>query len=587
MSFFFIRDQEMQNRAVAFANNDIAYIFWRVEKKIPNCLGFSISRIASDGNQGALPAYVGFDKGSSGNHAVKMTTENWPVQAFQWKDVFAVPGKYRYEVTPMLGPDATNLIADKANAIMSNEVNMTGNFGDTEAYFNVGLISTQSIAKQLRKLVEEGKYSSPEVALKGEITKANSNIRAALSGDVLSKGVLSLLTKASQTGGSCHAALYELTDRQLISAIKKLSVTKQIELCLSNADSNNEFDGTNEPTRADLKASGVQVVDRFVPSNSIGHNKFVVYSDPNGDAQSILTGSTNWTSTGLCSQTNNSIIIHNEEVAQGYKQYWDWLVWDAGQKPSQGKDIRQWNGGGPISAKLQNGTASIWFSPNTAVKTKNAEIAPPDLAEVYSLIAKAKFGILFLAFKPGSPNVMEAVSQKAQRMKDVGKPFFVRGAVTDATPLGNFVTFLTKRDATVAPDVVVSGVAGVPDNFGYWEQELYKIGHAVIHDKILVIDPFSNNPIVITGSHNLGYKASYSNDENLVIIRGNRSLSEAYATHVLDVTNHFSWRYKLTAMHKSGKLKSAWSDLDETDGWQDKYFVAGGNLSRDEFFFSS
>jgi hypothetical protein len=89
-----------------------------------------------------------------------------------------------------------------------------------------------------------------------------------------------------------------------------------------------------------------------------------------------------------------------------------------------------------------------------------------------------------------------------------------------------------------------------------------------------------------TESWPIGYKASYANDENLDIIRGNRSLSEAYATHILDVTNHFSWRYKLTAMHKSGRLRSARSDLDETDGWQDKYFGAGRSLSRDEFFFS-
>ena len=57
------------------------------------------------------------------------------------------------------------------------------------------------------------------------------------------------------------------------------------------------------------------------------------------------------------------------------------------------------------------------------------------------------------------------------------------------------------------------------DAFGQWEAELNKAGFAVIHDKIVVIDPFSDNCVVVTGSHNLGYKASYDNDENMAIIR--------------------------------------------------------------------
>lgn len=56
------------------------------------------------------------------------------------------------------------------------------------------------------------------------------------------------------------------------------------------------------------------------------------------------------------------------------------------------------------------------------------------------------------------------------------------------------------------------------------------------------IDPFSENCVVVTGSHNLGQRASFNNDENLVIIKGQRALAAAYATHVLDVYAHFSWR---------------------------------------------
>jgi phosphatidylserine/phosphatidylglycerophosphate/cardiolipin synthase-like enzyme len=88
------------------------------------------------------------------------------------------------------------------------------------------------------------------------------------------------------------------------------------------------------------------------------------------------------------------------------------------------------------------------------------------------------------------------------------------------------------------------------------------------------------------GSHNLGYKASYSNDENLCIIRGNRAMAEAYTAHVLDVVNHYNWRNKLAEDKQKGKdYKSAFTDLDETDKWQNKYFQGSLLENRDLFFF--
>lgn len=587
----------MSNACLALANNDIAYIFWQLNEKIPGCLGFSVRRVSADGSSTALPAFVGFAPGVPGQPRQRKTTDVWPVQSFQWKDVFAAPGTYRYQVVPMLGPQVDALTPHPSIALESNPVTIGGDYGDVAAYFNVGLISTQTVTKKINAMVKDGTYANISEALRGEITKETSPIRKLLSGEVLDKGVLSLLNKARTKGGFCHLALYELTDAELIKAIKALAAKDRLALCLANADTSEEYrdaqgvkhtrkikDGTNAATREALHAAGVDVTDRFVPSSSIGHNKFVVWSNTKG-AQEVLTGSTNWTATGLCSQTNNALIIRNRTVAQGYRDYWDWLVWDAGQQPAQGKDLREWCGGGSVAAPLSQGEVHVWLSPNTAARTKKADVTPPDLAEVFALIQGARQGILFLAFNAGSPSFMEQVHDKSVQMQAAGQPFYVRGAVTDPSPLGQFSTFITKRNATAAPDVLVSGVAGIPDDFGYWEKEMYKLGHAVIHDKIIVIDPFSPDCVVVTGSHNLGYKASYQNDENLVIVRGHQRLAQAYAAHVLDVTNHFSWRYKLSQLARENKLEQAWGDLSEKDSWQNKYFDSQTDASRDGFFF--
>ena len=160
----------------------------------------------------------------------------------------------------------------------------------------------------------------------------------------------------------------------------------------------------------------------------------------------------------------------------------------------------------------------------------------------------------------------------------------------------------------------VSSVAGIFATFAEWEAELYKLGHAVIHDKILVIDPFTDDSVVITGSHNLGYKASYSNDENMLIIRDDRSVASAYAAHVLDVYEHYRWRWKLqepirdefdrlkaqypkakpgdlwrTAIDKVGPqvLKKTWQSLCPDDSWQDFYEKNRRFLAAETNFWSS
>ncbi len=85
--------------------------------------------------------------------------------------------------------------------------------------------------------------------------------------------------------------------------------------------------------------------------------------------------------------------------------------------------------------------------------------------------------------------------------------------------------------------------SAIRDLIGDFQRELLTAGTAIIHDKVVVIDPLSETDcVVITGSHNLGFKASYANDENMLIIKGAPQLAAAYAVHVLDVQDHYRYR---------------------------------------------
>src|SRR5262249_10081318 len=106
----------------------------------------------------------------------------------------------------------------------------------------------------------------------------------------------------------------------------------------------------------------------------------------------------------------------------------------------------------------------------------------------------------------------------------------------------------------------------------------------------------------------------YANDENMLVIRGNRAVAEAYAAHVLDVYEHYRWRWrlqqplrdafaKLKQKHpktKPGELwkeavnattpsivRKAWKSLTPNDSWQDFYVKHKDFLAAENNFWSS
>jgi hypothetical protein len=129
---------------------------------------------------------------------------------------------------------------------------------------------------------------------------------------------------------------------------------------------------------------------------------------------------------------------------------------------------------------------------------------------------------------------------------------------------------------------VPAGAINANDAFGAWEAELLKFGFAIIHNKVVVIDPFSDNCAVVTGSHNLGFRASHNNDENMVIIRGHRGLAEAYACHVLDLYDHYAFRF-LLKQHPEVFGRPLQGD----DTWQERYIIGKDEKSPELRFWLS
>lgn len=86
------------------------------------------------------------------------------------------------------------------------------------------------------------------------------------------------------------------------------------------------------------------------------------------------------------------------------------------------------------------------------------------------------------------------------------------------------------------------------------------------------IDPFSDDCKVVTGSHNFSGSASEQNDDNFVVVHGNRSLAEAYSVACLATYEHYSWRAYVKRQFDRGQVP--WSHLSDDPAWQGRYLSA-------------
>jgi len=558
------------DKAIALASNDTVFLSWVYDQKIDNCLGFAVFRRDATGARTALPAWVGFAGGSNPDWQHKDTTV-WPVQKFGWKDFTATRGQtYSYDIIPMVGT-ADNLQPDTEKTLTTSTVTLTPKRGSFSSYFTNGILATQA----LTHLVPAGPSGAPNpTVLKGHITQPGDPLRMKLAGQVL-EGMTMLLDRARAEGGNCYLALYELADTELVQRL--VDAKGYIHLILSNTGTD---DAENKPARMKLHAAGVDITDRMVANGHIGHNKFCLYADATGKPRAILSGSTNWTYTGICTQSNNAVVIESDALAQGYYDYWQRLKADGS---AQGQPLRTADRTTPINATIDGATAKVWFSPNTEQSSKPKNAATPiDMEDVFAAMAQAQNAILFLVFQPGSPSIVEY----AAACENAKPGLLVYGAATDPHATNDFTTLLVHRttsDTEAIRDDVVEA-SEVNTQFGYWQKELLKMpgAHAIIHDKIVVIDPMTPNCVVIFGSHNLGYRASYNNDENMVIIKGHQPLAQAYATHVMDVYDHYRWRFTL----KTASGKQAFTGLDKTPKWQDKYFEEDSTARREALFWT-
>jgi phosphatidylserine/phosphatidylglycerophosphate/cardiolipin synthase-like enzyme len=567
-----------------YDNGDHTCLVWLTsdQKPIQDCRGFTIHKtLTASAGANAVESYLhGFVGFSDADKLDPNAPWKFPVQRFMWWDYGVAPGNVvQYSVVPVCGSDKDHLALSQANAsAQTPPMTITGQTSaHLSAYFNKGIVSSQWVSRVLQAVGKNAKL--------GDLIKQpGTQLRNALSG-LLRPQLLELLDDVKKNGGQIYAALYELNDPELIPALQGLG--KKCHLILANGAFNSKKPDENKDVREKLRPI-VDLHDRLVAQGHFAHNKFVVVCDSAGKPQRVLSGSTNWTMTGLCTQANNGLIVDDPNLAQFFLNEWNLLKAAGSAYPPS---LAQANGK-LNSFPVDGGTITQWFAP-----TDKGE----DLDYARKLINGAEQGILFLFFNPGVFEPAEKAEQWTLLQNIVtrhqeGSPNYnpglyihgvvnqeIDGLTTEGTGKPNEHAALDPAnpspvklfaDGNSAPTPVTFESmipSAIKDAFHNWQTEVMNQG-VHVHSKVVVIDPFGKKPVVITGSHNLGYKASTKNDDNMVIVEGNAPLAAAYAINIIAIYQAYRWNTYVT---NHAKNPQAWHGLVDDPHWQDSYLLAG------------
>ncbi|WP_432838168.1 phospholipase D-like domain-containing protein [Dactylosporangium sp. CA-092794] len=544
-------------------NGDDVFIAWKPDGFIARCRGFALLR-RRNGVEEVVSTWVGFE-GDQAADGERRASTNWPIQKYQWTDYMASPGdRLAYRVLAMVGPDKANLRPDPAAcSSWTPEVTLSHIVEPgVEVLFNRGIVASQWVARRLGVT----DHDLQNAALDKVIATPGDPLRDYLAGP-LGARLTELLVSAAKQRRHVYAALYEFDDPELMAALLKLR--KRAHVVLANGSVKKKGEDQNAEARGTLAAT-VDLHDRMCSPRALGHNKFLVVCDKDGTPRWVWTGSQNWTMTGLCTQANNSVLIDDPALAAEYRHQWD-LLRDAGDATPQ--SLRDSNTTAHDHAVGAVGVR-LWFTPTT-------EFA--DLDDARQIVADAQRAVLFLMFNPGSRDSLLNAIIDLSRTEHAAGRLYIRGVVNqDPSTTANPVQLFDQQNREKADyEVVLPAAIDTPTEF--FRKEIKKLDRAfaMVHSKVILVDPLGPKPVVLTGSHNLGPKASNVNDENLLVIRDAPGLASAYATNIMAVYNQYRWRFRRHLQPPARR----WKGLVDADGWQNGYLKPGGAALREIDFW--
>lgn len=560
-------------------------------------LGFAIDRLDHKTGKtislrgGRMFEAVDVPKGNADSH-------EFPIQAFLWGDYAANPGEtYTYTVRPVYGKPGK---LEERAGVQVKVTTEHSDHGTHGVYFNRGVAGSQAYSRRFEKyrryyLVDKFGRENWEEFIKPEEVPKNAAWTWLSRG--LEKAMLEFIREADGPSYKLRASVYEFTYAPVLEAFAECLERGVDVRIIHHAKHGNEpvfsrgkpvldEDGrvvkkkvpdavASAAAKAvrrvgikDLENTHVWQNDVFIQrtNTTISHNKFIILLRDDRPIK-VWTGSTNYTAGGIFGQSNVGHVIRDEDVAARYLAYWEKLRDDPKKSPRRSTPsddpakmgIDDWieNQQPDLKGPISEPSITVVFSPRDTT----------NMLQWYAdRMGGAKSSVHFTAAfgvsqqiakklnKPGAapkgkpfqrqillesrPSLKKSAAGK-KKAKEKNKPipvdfFDYRKMKTNRVAFGDLFDRERKGLKTAPP--LEESLTGLNTFVDY------------LHTKYMLIDPLTENPTVIAGSANFSDASTDANDENMLVIQGDKRVADIYLTEFMRLFNHFEVRNRLNAL---------------------------------------
>ena len=537
-------------KVYAVAGTYVVMFGFNLDKTACNgLLGFSIHRTDHTENEAyflsAMKCFAETDPGFPAGSLY--STRDHPIQSFQWADYSAKPGHdYTYIITALKGT-ASNLTPYAEVVIpITTESPETG---DHDIYFNRGIAASQEYVRRF------GDKRPKDVPNRKAFEWLSRGLNEALEDFI----------KSCVPGRhALRIAAYEFNYDRFLNVVK--------EVLDSGVDIQIVYDARQDypkdENRTEVNTAGLTNVcsERTIPKSYISHNKFIVKIEDNVP-KSVWTGGTNFSEGGIFGHSNVAHVVEEEAIAEKFHDYWKALSQDPKSKPLKNtvENISQLP-----PDPLIDGTY-VLFSPRKNLDALNwyANLAMHAQEGLFMTFAFGMNDIFKNVYENGIAPFRLALMEKATRSMGAGP----------------------ERDAE---EQKIQDLRNMPENTfaiadfirtneidGWLKEHLTDLNSHVryIHNKFMLLDPLSENPIVVSGSANFSDASTRRNDENMVITRGNKRVADIYLGEFMRLYTHHAFRESLKWRNPDNPPKHL-----RTDDWWSDYFGNTPRSTRRNFF---
>jgi phosphatidylserine/phosphatidylglycerophosphate/cardiolipin synthase-like enzyme len=510
-------------------------------------LGFAIERSELDNSKvierywlRGMKKFEDVDRGISPGTPLPLSEH--PAQTFQWGDYTPKPGRtYVYRVVPVRGKPK-NLVLDNDSSVMIKIQTENEEAGTHAVYFNRGVAASQAYARKfLDPNPDENNPDSPQMKW-------------------LSRGLyealLNFIGLASSPEHKLRGSFYEFRYLPVGLAFKRA-----IE---AGADVQILFDGVSKDyaSKNSSMASQADIFDNCRPrlgnKSAEKHNKFLILIE-NNKPVAVWTGSTNISAGGIFGHSNVGHIVRDTVTAQKYLDYWQRLWERPDLKAAVLRDLDE----------KQTQTLK-----NVPPKSITALFSPrelPTLDWYADLMDSARQIVCFTVAFTIHPVFQDILKKENNVLRYVLKD--------KSSP--NDQDICRDRDL-----VLVAGSKFEKGEFPGWlgEQLTGFNRNLYIHDKFMLVDPLSDDPIVVTGSANFSQASTTENDENMLIIRGDTRVADIYFGEFMRIFDHVYARYIWKRLQNKIPGEITKNFLKPDSSWVEANFEDGPKSRRRQYF---